>query len=221
MRPPVQSELDAFRQTIAAAVVIAVAVVVGWLLSPWAGVVVVVAASVLALAAYVVVGHRDHRPVLEEAEHAPHPHGAAAGVRHVLVVANETLTGTELRDRIVADGEPVEVDVLAPVLVSRLHLAVTDVDHELEEARARLDRSMAWAREQGLTARGRIGDPSATTALEDELRDFGADEVIVVTHPRDRETWQEHGELERLRAELDVPVEHVVVTAEQAPGPRG
>ena len=57
---------------------------------------------------------------------------------------------------------------------------------------------------------GRIGDASPTTALEDELRDFGADEVIVVTHPRDRETWQERGELERLRAELDVPVVHLV-----------
>jgi hypothetical protein len=47
-------------------------------------------------------------------------------------------------------------------------------------------------------------------AIEDELRDFGADEVIVVTHSRDRETWQERGELERLREELDVPVTHVV-----------
>ena len=35
--------------------------------------------------------------------------------------------------------------------------------------------------------------------------------MIVVTHPRDCETWQERGELERLRRELDVPVTHVVV----------
>jgi len=35
--------------------------------------------------------------------------------------------------------------------------------------------------------------------------------VIVVTHRRARETWQEHGELERLRRELDVPVTRVVL----------
>jgi hypothetical protein len=61
-----------------------------------------------------------------------------------------------------------------------------------------------------------VGDPSPTTALEDELRTFGANEVIVVTHPRDRETWQERGELARLRRELDVPVTHVVVGNPQA-----
>ncbi|MGO9496680.1 MAG: hypothetical protein ACLQA5_08235, partial [Solirubrobacteraceae bacterium] len=58
---------------------------------------------------------------------------------------------------------------------------------------------------------GEVGDPSPNTAIEDQLRDFGADEVIVVTHPREREAWQEHGELERLRRELDVPVTHIVV----------
>jgi hypothetical protein len=36
------------------------------------------------------------------------------------------------------------------------------------------------------------------------LRDFAADEVIVVTHSREREGWQGQGGLERLRRELDV-----------------
>ncbi len=45
------------------------------------------------------------------------------------------------------------------------------------------------------------------------MRDFSADQVIVVTHPRERETWQEQGELERLRRELDVPVTHVMLGA--------
>jgi metallophosphoesterase superfamily enzyme len=64
-----------------------------------------------------------------------------------------------------------------------------------------------------------VGDPSPTTALAYELRTFGANEVIVVTHPRDRETWQERGELARLRRELDVPVTHFVVGNHQAEQP--
>ena len=104
-----------------------------------------------------------------------------------------------------------EVDVLAPVLTSRVHFGVSDFDREVQEARTRLERSLEWVRAQGIVARGEVGDPSPTTAIEDELRDFGADEVIVVTHARERETWQERGELARLRRELDMPVRHVVV----------
>jgi hypothetical protein len=128
------------------------------------------------------------------------------------VIANEVLSGGELRERILGrDAERLEVDILAPVLTSQLHYGVSDIDRELEQARVRLEHSLAWAREQGIAARGEIGDPSPTMAIEDELRDFGADEVIVVTHPGERVTWQERDELERLRRELDVPVTQVVI----------
>ena len=168
-------------------------------------------AVVLAAIACLYVASQDRKAVLRKAANEPHPHGATPGTRHVLVVANETLAGAELREQILHDdGARVEMDVLAPVLTSHVHFGVTDIDRELAEARTRLERSLAWAREQGIVARGEVGDPSPTIAIEDELRDFGADSVIVVTHPRERETWQERGELERLRRELDVPVTHAV-----------
>jgi hypothetical protein len=136
----------------------------------------------------------------------------------VLVVANQALSGNELRERILRHGDRVELNVLAPVLTSHLHYGVSDIDRELERARARLQRSLAWAHTLNVIVRGEVGDPSPTTALEDELRDFGADEVIVVTHPRERETWQERAELERLQRELDIPVTHVVVSDSGEPG---
>ncbi len=166
---------------------------------------------ILAAIAYLRASNPDRRMPLREAAAERHPHGASPGQRHVLVVANEALSGEALCERILGeDRERVEIDVLAPVLTSHLHQGVSDIDRALEQARARLERSLAWAHEQGIVARGEVGDPSATTAIEDELRDFGADKVIVVTHPREHETWQEHGELERLRRELDIPVTHVV-----------
>jgi hypothetical protein len=61
-------------------------------------------------------------------------------------------------------------------------------------------------------ARGVVGDPSATSAIEDQLRDFGADEVLVVSHPPGEENWQERETLERLRRELEVPVRQVTLT---------
>jgi hypothetical protein len=211
MRIPIRSERDAFRLTLAGVVVIGAAVLIGWLTEAVVGAGVFSLALALAVIAYLRAADPDRRAPLRKAAHEAHPHGASPGERHVLVIANEVLSGGELRERILGGHERIEVDILAPVLTSQLHYGVSDIDRELEQAKRRLERSLVWARKQGIVARGEVGDPSPTSAIEDELRDFGADEVIVVTHPGERETWQERGELERLRRELDVPVTHVVV----------
>jgi hypothetical protein len=222
MWPPVRSESDAFRFTVAGALVIGASVLIGWLSEPVAGLVVFAIAVVSAAIAYVYVARRDHPAVLRQAASEARPHDGGRAGRHVLVVANVTLAGAELGELIRRRGdEHVEVDVLAPVLASRIHYTASDIELELADARTRLERSLAWARERRIAARGEVGDPSPTTAIEDELRGFGADELIVVTHPRDRETWQERGELARLRRELDVPVTHVVLRNGRASDVRG
>lgn len=213
MRAPIRSETDAFWVTLGAALAIAVSVVVGLLVTAWAGLVLLAVFAVIALGAYLYVGGRDRPAVLSEALSEGPQRDSRTGRRRILVIANTTLAGSELSEQINSSGEPVDVDVLSPVLASPLHYGVSDIDHELAEARTRLERSVAWARERGISARGHVGDPNPTTAIADELRRFGADEVIVVTHPHDEETWQERGELQRLRSELGVPVTHLVVDA--------
>ena len=207
MRTPIRSETEAFRFAIGTVLVIVLAVLIGWLTTPLAGVAALMVAIAAAAIAYLRAANPDRQEPLRRAALAAHPHGGAPGKRHVLVIANEPLAGQALGERILGQGdEEVELDILAPVLISRLHYGVSDIDRERERARVRLQRSLRWAREQGIAVRGEVGDPSATTAIEDELRDFGADEVIVVTHSSERMTWQEREELERLRGELDVPV---------------
>lgn len=211
MRMPVRSETEAVRFVFAGCAVIAVSVLVGWLTTPLVGVALFAVALVVGAIAYLRAPNPEHRTPFADATNEPHLHGGAPGKRHIVVVANQALAGDELRQRLTDMGERLELDVLAPVLTSHLHYAVSDVDTELAEAHKRLDQSLAWAQESGFAARGEVGDPNPTTAIEDELRDFGADAVVVVTHPRELESWQEHGELERLRRELSVPVEHVTV----------
>jgi hypothetical protein len=212
MRLPIRSETEAVRLVFAGTAIVAISILLGIVTTALVGVAVFVLALIVAAVAYLRAGNPDARTPLHDAEHESHPHGAPRGTRHVLVVANETLAGEELTDRIThGDSRSVEVDVLAPVLTSHLHYAMSDIDTELANARTRLQRSLVWAREHGIAARGEVGDPNPMIALEDELRDFGADEVIVVTHRREQETWQERGELERLRGELEVPVTHVAV----------
>jgi hypothetical protein len=207
MRFPIRSETDAFHFAIATAALGGIAVAIGVLATALVGLIAFLVLGLLALSAHLASSDGERRRPLREAADEPHrSRGAVAGARHVLVVANEPLGGEDLRARIAGPEERrVELDVLAPVLSSRTHLAYTDIDEGMRQARERLRRSLSWARTQGFLAHGTIGDASPTVSIEDQLREFGADEVIVVTSGEGGR-WQEREQLQRLREELDVPV---------------
>jgi hypothetical protein len=93
----------------------------------------------------------------------------------------------------------------------------SDIDRELRDAQGRLDATLSWLRSQNLEATGRVGDLSPRQAIEDELRTFAADELLISTHPARRSHWLESGLLQQARDELDIPVAHVVVDLERQP----
>jgi hypothetical protein len=140
----------------------------------------------------------------------------------VLVMANETVGGqallAEIQNR--CKGRSSETLVVVPALTSsRMEHWASDVDGALEEARRRLDDSLRRMAEAGIRARGRVGDHHEPNAsLEDALRDFPADEVIISTHPPDRSRWLERGVVERAREEVPLPITHVVVDLEAETG---
>jgi hypothetical protein len=219
MRDPVRSEADAFHIAVGCAALIAASLALGSLLDPFVGVALFVGA--VGGGVFWAVATKDpdrRRPLREAASEAPHPRGAA---RRVLVVANRTLGGAELRaalHRRAATGS--EFHIVAPILCSRIHYIASDVDRELDEARDRLSTALALARAEGLAVTGKVGDPNAALgAIEDELRQHGADELIISTYPRGESNWLETGIVDRLRDELDVPVAHVVVEPDRASQP--
>lgn len=220
MRVPFKTETDAFRVAVALGLLAAAAIVVGSLTSRAYGV-VLFAAGIAAGVTFELAGRAaDRRSALREAADAPHRHGASGGTRHILVVASAELAGEELRRELVTAGGPaVELDVLAPILASRSHRLTSDIDREREEAQERLAASLAWAAAQGFAARGEVGDPDPLVAIEDELRDFGADEVIVATHAHERTSWLAGRMLGHLARELDVPVREIVVGEDQDRSP--
>ena len=103
----------------------------------------------------------------------------------------------------------------APALNSRLRHWVSDADRALAEARARLDASLAALRSAGIDADGEVGDDDPVQALEDALRTFKADEVIISTHPAARSNWLERDVVERAREIFPIPITHVVVDLER------
>jgi hypothetical protein len=218
MRIPFKTETDAFRVALALGLLLGASIIVGALTSRAYGV-VLFAAGIAAGVTFELAGREaEGGSALREAAAAPHPHGATSGKRHILVVAGDTLSGDHLRDELrSAGGSDVELDVLAPIMVSRSHHWAGDVDREREQATERLQASLAWARQHGFAAKGEVGDADPLVAIEDELRDFGADEVIIIRHPRERASWLANRMLGHLTKHLDIPVREIALSDDDQP----
>jgi hypothetical protein len=141
------------------------------------------------------------------------PSAHPAGERHILVVANETVGGQKLRSMIEERSRDVRAEVLVctPALNSRLRYWTNDEDKARDAAHERLDTSLAELRALGIDASGEVGDADPLQAMEDALRTFGADEIIISTHPEGRSNWLERGVVDHARERFPVPIRHVVV----------
>ena len=134
----------------------------------------------------------------------------------VLVVANETVGGGALLEEIRyrCKGRRSEILVVTPAITSQVKHWVSDVDEAIADADRRREQSVRAIEAMGLEARGEVGDSDPNVAIEDALRTFPADELIISTHPPQRSRWLERGVVERAREEIDRPVTHVVVDLE-------
>jgi hypothetical protein len=140
---------------------------------------------------------------------------APPGTRRLLVIANETCMGTELFEamREGADGPDAEVLIVAPALISKLRYWMSDEDAGIEAAGRRLEASLERCGAAGVVARGALGDADPLQAIDDAMRTFAPDEVIIATHPEGRSNWLERGLVAQARERFEVPITHVVVDA--------
>jgi hypothetical protein len=210
MRIPVRSERDAYRIVWATVAVVVVSIAIGILVDPLVGVALFVVAVVAAVVWDLRAPNPDRVEALREAAGTGRAH--AVGTHHrLLVVANQTLEGHELHEQLLGRVPRPELRMVAPILISRVHYAMSDIDTELTLARRRLDASIRWAGAEGFEVSGEVCPDGPLVAIEDQLRKFAADEIVISTHPPGRSNWLDAGVVERARAELDIPITHVVV----------
>jgi hypothetical protein len=207
---PLRSEAEAFRFLIASIAYFAAIVVASLVGGQWVGLGVFIALSA-AVVAWWWHARREERP----RRTVPRPH--APGERRILVVANETVGGHTLRSAILEKSLDVreEVLVVTPALNSPIRHWVSDDDGARASAQQRLDESLAQLAAAGVEAKGQIGDGDPLQAMEDALRTFGADEIIISTHPVGRSNWLERDVVEKARERFAVPITHVVVDLER------
>jgi hypothetical protein len=205
VRNPFRSEAEAFRFLLLV-VVYGALIVGGSKINVWLGLAVFIVES--AIVAWWVLFHgRPDRPIRQ----APPPH--PPGERRILVVANETVGGrallSELKER--AEGSRTNVLVVVPALNSPLKHWVSDEDEARAAAQGRLEVSLSAMHDAGIEARGEVGDGDPLQAIEDAVRTFAPDELVISTHPEGRSHWLERGVVSGARERFALPVTHVVV----------
>jgi hypothetical protein len=140
-------------------------------------------------------------------------------MKHVLVIANETVAGQSLIAALARRGAEGEllVTVICPVNQPREGYVVYE-DTRRASAGRRLDRTLEALRLEGIKASGFVVDADPVAAVRDALVQLEPrpDEIVVSTHPRQRSGWLRRDVVERIRRAAEgLPVEHVVVDLEK------
>jgi hypothetical protein len=107
---------------------------------------------------------------------------AAAGddEHRVLVVATAEATAESAQRIAELAGKPKDVRLVVPVPSHRLDRLMSAEDDARRDAEGLLARSAGALVAAGLPVSGSVGDHDPAQALEDELRDFPADEVVLL-----------------------------------------
>jgi hypothetical protein len=99
-----------------------------------------------------------------------------------------------------------EVFVVTPTLPTKLGWIASDLDSARHEADARLDTVLGHLAEDGVTAEGAVGDDSPLTAIDDHVRAFDPDHLLIALRGPAHADWQERGLLDQVRASFELPL---------------
>jgi hypothetical protein len=131
------------------------------------------------------------------------------GQANVLVVANETVLGEPLLDKIrerAREGSP------SFLIVCPQSDAAAGAHPEAER---RLRRALTILRGEGIDVHGQVAHPDPFTAAVHATQDERVDEIIVSTFPGEKlSSWLRGDLINRLRKQTGLPVEHVEVERE-------
>ncbi len=136
-----------------------------------------------------------------------------SSMKHILVVANQTVAGERLIEalRRRAGEEQVRVTVICPQNDPSGEWVV-DQSQVAAATRERLDATLAALHAAGVPATGQVVDRDPYTAVIDQMESSDPPaEIIISTLPQTRSGWLRRDLISRVRDDTRLPVEHVVV----------
>jgi hypothetical protein len=140
--------------------------------------------------------------------------------RRLLVVVTTDVEDATLREHVRRlAGEDAELLVVAPASdISRLDWLTNAEDDARAEAGSLADKTAEATPTTHVDVR--VGDSDPVRATEDALREFPADEVLIVTRPDDDASWLEEGSGITAQSRFRVPVSVVTVGEDGSLTPR-
>ena len=134
-------------------------------------------------------------------------------MRNVLVVSSVADPSRELQ---AALGDDVgEIHVVAPAVEqSRLQWLTNAEDDARAEAKRTADEVASAAEGEAERVEAEAGDSDPLLAVEDALRTFDADEIVVVTRTGENTSWLEEGAADAIAARFSqLPVKTIELPA--------
>jgi hypothetical protein len=127
----------------------------------------------------------------------------------ILVLTTEPVTADQLRAALPADSDPedAEVMVVAPALhKNALRFWVSDADEAISNAEDVSHQSVEQLGADGVSASGDTGEGEPDEAIEDALKTFPADRILVFTRPDSEQRYKEDVDPDELQQRFGVPV---------------
>ena len=131
--------------------------------------------------------------------------------KHILVVANQTIGGSNLLDLVRERAKTPETSftLVVPMTKPKAGYVIYD-DVVRDAAQVRLDLALSYLRGEDIVASGELGDEDPYTATLDAIDEYRPDEVIISTLPQASSGWLRRDLIERIQDHTGVPVTHVV-----------
>jgi hypothetical protein len=132
----------------------------------------------------------------------------------VLVLTSEPITAAQLRDALGSDGDAAdpEVMVVAPALADNaFKFWMSDADDAIARAEEVRRASVERLGEDGVSATGDTGEADPYLAIEDALKTFDADRIVLFTHGGQAQRYREDLDEGEIAERFGRPVDHASV----------
>jgi hypothetical protein len=127
----------------------------------------------------------------------------------ILVLTTEPVTAGQLRDALPGDSNPqdAEVMVVAPALhKNALRFWVSDADEAIARADDVSHQTVDQLGADGVAASGDTGESDPEEAIEDALKTFPADRILIFAHPDSEQRYKEDVDPDELQKRFGIPV---------------
>ena len=126
----------------------------------------------------------------------------------LLIAAGESASGSDALpvgvNELIAAAD--EILVISPTLPTRFEWLASATDRSREQADERLSVVLDQVGTMGARATGRVGSDDPLVALEDAIRDFKPDHLLIALRSGEHSDWQERGLLDAIHGRFRLPV---------------